>query len=409
MSELDQAVVVTVVYDGPPFAGKTTSVRALGRTFGREVITPEERDGRTQFYDWLDYTGGRFEGAPIKCQVISVPGQEELRHRRDHFLRSADAVVFVADTTATAWPESVARLERLRAQLDARAGAPVGLVFQANKRDAADAVPLTVLEAVAAKTRTAVVESIASEGNGVREAFVFAIRLALDRVRAEHDPFSRIGVGSDPGPALVKLLEELGVTPEVKAPLLPPPPAPAPPEVDDTWAEPEPPRSSAAAIPRAPWQDVLSGFVWPPVDGRVLLREAAPLSGERVQITATGDLYVGLGSGWRVHSSASAEFADLESGRRALVAWARAHAAAQEALSRRRCIVLADTGIGRWRLWQIVEYLPSLRELIDADELPREVADRHLQALPATGIRYDLDTVGLEDDRPVFVGLMAAA
>lgn len=409
MAELDQAVVVTVVYDGPPFAGKTTSVRALGRTFGREVVTPEERDGRTQFYDWLDYTGGRFEGAPIKCQVISVPGQEELRHRRDHFLRSADAVVFVADTTPAAWPESVARLERLRAQLDARAGAPVGLVFQANKRDAVDAVPAAELEAVAARTRTAVIESVASEGNGVREAFVFAIRLALDRVRAEHDPFSRVGVGSDPGPALVKLLEELGGTPEVKAPLLPPPPAAdtntAALEVDDTWAEPEPPR----VIPRAPWQDVLSGFVWPPVDGRVLLREAAPLSGERVQITATGDLYVGLGSGWRVHSSASAEFADLESGRRALVAWARVHAAVQDTLSRRRCIVLADTGIGRWRLWQIVEYLPTLRELIDADELRPDVADSHLKALPATGIRYDLDTVGLEGERPVFVGLMAAA
>ena len=68
------AVVIRVVYDGAPMAGKTTSVRALGRGLGGEVASPAEVSGRTLYFDWLDYTGGLFEGRRIRCQIISVPG-----------------------------------------------------------------------------------------------------------------------------------------------------------------------------------------------------------------------------------------------------------------------------------------------------------------------------------------------
>ena len=50
----DDVLVLSVVYDGPPEAGKTTSVRALAKSVGREVYTPEEQDGRTVYFDWLE-------------------------------------------------------------------------------------------------------------------------------------------------------------------------------------------------------------------------------------------------------------------------------------------------------------------------------------------------------------------
>lgn len=403
MGDLDPtAVVVSVVYDGPPFAGKTTSVRALARSFGREVHTPEERDGRTQFYDWLDHIGGRFDGAPIRCQIVSVPGQEELAQRRDHFIDRADVVVFVADTSAEGWPLTLQRLSRLRERLDAREGTPVGLVFQANKRDAADAVPLAQLEEAAASARTTVIESIASEGSGVREAFVFAIRLALDRVRGD-GVRDRGGFGGDPGPELVQLLERLGAPP-----LLPPPPPPVADPEDVTEPLPPPPVVVDATLPRPPWHDVLSGFVWPPVEGRILLREAAPVSGEKVQVTGTGDLFVGLGSGWRVHSNATAEYAELESARAALISWARVHASVLESVSRRRCIVLAETGHGGWRLWQIVECEPSLRDLVVDNELAFDEAWHLVDEVRTTAsLPCSLETVGIgPQGKPIYVGLM---
>src|SRR5687767_2395674 len=96
------ALVVRIVYDGPPMAGKTTSLRTLAAKLGSPLQTPAEIDGRTLYFDWLDYTGGLFEGRRIRCQIVSVPGQASLASRRRALLETADAVVFVSDTTRDA-------------------------------------------------------------------------------------------------------------------------------------------------------------------------------------------------------------------------------------------------------------------------------------------------------------------
>ena len=394
----DQAIVISVVYDGPPAAGKTTSVRALARSFGREVYTPEERAGRTVFFDWLEHVGGRFDGAPIRCQIASVPGQRRWTRRRAHFLDRADVVVFVGDTSAAGWPDTVVRLHELRAWLDGRDGVPVGVVFQANKRDAADAVPIETVRDRARAERLAMVESVAQDGTGVREAFGFAVRLARDRVRELQQrgglPTDRPAFGS--GTELLELLRGLDGAPT-------------------DAAAPEIVAAAPNLAARAPNQDVPSGFVWPPIEGRIVLREAAEI-GPAARVTTTGDCVAGLGTGWRFHSSAAAVFDDLDRGRAALVAWARIHVGAQALLSRRRCIVLAETGDGRWRLWQIVQSEPSLRELFSdhladhARTTSRMLADAAtLFEAAALSWPCTLDTIGVaERDRPVFVGLVPA-
>ena len=91
-------LVVRIVYDGPAMSGKTTSLRALSQGFAASITSPEERDGRTLFFDWMDYVGGLFEGRPIRCQIVTVPGQTELAERRLRLLETADAVVVVADS-----------------------------------------------------------------------------------------------------------------------------------------------------------------------------------------------------------------------------------------------------------------------------------------------------------------------
>jgi signal recognition particle receptor subunit beta len=385
----DRTVVISVVYDGPPRAGKTTSVRALAASFGRSVYTPEERNGRTVFFDWLEHVGGRFEGMPIHCQIASVPGQRHWRRRRGHFLDRADVVVFVGDTTADAWPETIERLAELRRSLDNREGTPVGLVFQANKRDCEDAVPLDEIRQQAANARTAVIESVAETGVGIREAFVFAVRLALDRVRAERGDFhERSGFGTTRGTELVELLR--GFDFETSESVATPPPSIGPPP------------------PRPPSQDTPSGFVWPPVEGRIILREAATARPD-VRVVPNGDC-VASGNGWSLQSSDRAVFDDVEVGRSHLVRWARMHATAQELISRPRCIVLAETGDGRWRLWQVVGHSPPLRALSSTDALEPErlvdafatVCRRASLAVPCT-----VDTIGLSEvKQPVFVGLM---
>jgi ADP-ribosylation factor family len=126
-----------------------------------------------------------FEGRRIRCQIVSVPGQASLASRRRRLLSTADVVVFVCDTTQGAVTQARSYLHGTRTALTSRAGPTAGIVLQANKRDHADALPLPELRAALGATdeKVAIVESVATDGSGIREAFVFAVRLALDRVR----------------------------------------------------------------------------------------------------------------------------------------------------------------------------------------------------------------------------------
>jgi hypothetical protein len=413
----DNVVVISVVYDGAPLAGKTTSVKALARSVGRSVYTPEEQEGRTAYFDWVEYTGGRFDGLEIRCQILSVPSQLKWIDRRVGLLDGADVVVFVGDTTASGWAGTLAQLRDLRMRLDARPPPPVGVIFQANKRDQPDALPMAEVRADLAETgwRIAVVESVASEGEGIREAFVFAVRLALDRVR-EQQMAGQLPRGRARYQDGQELLDHLRRTTGFTVPR----PGPR----STGW------RSSGPSSPRGCRRLQLhcrlrrmrrAGSSGPPVDGRLILHRVAEI-GLRTRVTSVGDCVAGLGSGWRVHSHRDAVFADIEEGRSSLIAWARQHAATQSFLSRPRCIVLSESGDGRWRLWQIVSAAHSLREVLSSqitrltpDRAARELAEaarllceaQRQCARAQLPVTCSLDTIGKgEHDSPVYIGLM---
>lgn len=391
-AEPDPSIVIRIVYDGPPEVGKTTSIRALARGFGREVFTPEEQNGRTAYFDWMEHVGGRFDGAPIRCQVASVPGQRRWRPRRNRLLDQADVVVFVGDTSAAGWSGSRALLRRLLQELAQRDGPAVGVVFQANRRDVPDALPLALVREQIGAENVAVIESVAVDGTGVREAFVFAIRLALDRVREEQRQGlagTRAEIDIDDLLTDLMFLEHGDEDGRVSESTLARAPA------DDT-------------APLAPAQDIPSGLVWPPIEGRIALRDASR-PGARGHGDAAGDWVVTLAGDWRAHSPAQAVFSDRDEGREQLVAWARAHTSAQGLLSRQRCIALAETGDGRWRLWQVVMTLPSLRDHLEEAEgatdvvrrlgaIGRAIAEARV-ASASSSLRpaCTLDTIGLSE------------
>jgi signal recognition particle receptor subunit beta len=374
MATLDprnDAIVIRIVYDGAPMAGKSTSVRALGRGFGGEVVSPAEVSGRTLYFDWLDYTGGLFEGRRIRCQIISVPGQSTLAPRRRRLLESADVIVFVGDSTPTGFAGDRSYLSGLQTVLARVSGPPVGVVFQANKRDHADAVPIESVRSMLDELglRVGVVESVATDSSGVRQAFVFAVRLALDRVRE----LMRTGELTSTRPDVdgpddllqeLKLHEEGSMDYAVETGLVHTRMA----ELDsaslvaDALAEvvqgqEEPAAASAVAesqeaVPAIPDDRVASGLVWPPVDGRLVLHE---LTQAHVPLTRCAD---GAWSGevpgrWLLYSEAGEAFQEVEQGRAVLVHSARSQSVAGRDRTPPCCIVLAADGHGRYRLWRI--------------------------------------------------------
>lgn len=403
-------VVVRLVYDGPARAGKTTSLRQLARSLGVDVFSAPEEDGRTLYFDWLDYIGGLFEGMPIRCQVVSAPGQQVLENRRRHLLKSADAVVFVADSR----PERIAENRRAYVTLRevaAEEGVPIGIVVQANKRDLRDAVSLDELrDSFGDGVSLAMTEAVAERGEGVRETFVLGIRLALDRVRALWSDGTLQTLPpefEDGSQLLTAMMTAEGEAGHAAQPLAPAAESPSPDDARDE-THPHPPDAS---IP--------PGMVWPPVQGRIVVHEAARDAIHLQRDPAGAWTGVSRSGRWRMVSAGSASFRDVEQGREALIAWARWHAAASTRLSGERAIVLAPAGDGEWRLWQIVHASPTLRdvcrELVHrrgaaAGEKLFEVFDLYAQAFDAlvmTGLVAEiaLDRIALSaTGAPVYAG-----
>jgi signal recognition particle receptor subunit beta len=341
ISSNQDALVVRIVYDGPPMAGKTSSLRALASKLGGSLQTPAEIDGRTLYFDWLDYTGGLFEGRRIRCQIVSVPGQASLASRRRALLETADAVVFVSDTTRDAAPQCRSYLKAARAALGSREGPTVGIVLQANKRDHVDALPLSELRRAldAPDEKVAIVESVATDGSGIREAFVFAVRLALDRVR-ELMRGTLLKTTEPEIDSAEALLAEFAQREQGKLELA---------AVDGLKHT----RLILEQAPSLPRSDLPGGMIWPPVEGRLILHEATANTPILHQ-DADGSWRSSGSPGWLIHSPAQGQFHDLSAARSAMLEWARAHSAHAKMLGGRRCIALSHEGAGSYRLWQFV-------------------------------------------------------
>ena len=186
MASFDSArgcYVVRVVYDGPGMAGKTTNLRKICEfvpaTRRGEMVTPAELRGRTMFFDWLEIDGPSRAPAPIKLQLVSVPGQIERNYRRRPLVEAADVVVFVCDASPAQMADTMRAFARLRGTLKQRKKA-IPLVVQVNKQDVEGALdPARMSKKLKLAEGTTVLPATAETGVGVKETLAMATRHAL--------------------------------------------------------------------------------------------------------------------------------------------------------------------------------------------------------------------------------------
>lgn len=361
IDEATQQLVLRITFAGTPLSGKTTTLRALAEQWGAEVETPEEtKDGRTLYFDWLEHVAGNYGGRPIRCQVVTVPGQAELRDRRNLIVDQSDTVVFVIDSSPDRFDESWLALLELRERLAERTDAAPAIVLQANKRDLPDAVPMDRIRARASEfADVAVHETVATKANGIRVSFVFAVRLALDRVRA----LQAAGVLAhreidDEGSRHLRLeLDELARRERAG---------------DDVAS----PSGTRVVGPEA---SLLTEGVWPPIRGRVLLQDYAA---EPVRELTGDDMPKGRNEGWEVRATApratKAEVQQLQ------LHWIRKLNALGDRVSAARALVIVREAADRWRLWQLSRLSPSLA---DAEPTRMEAA-RAAWSKPGTELPF---------------------
>ena len=167
-------IVVRIVYAGMPKAGKTETLKSLSvLLFGAENAekkhySPEETKGRTLYFDWLNYSGGCFQGYKIDCQIIAVPGQKTLKERRKMLLSMADAVVFVIDSDKNKLADAHNYYLEMQPWLLRENEYSTGIILQANKRDINSAASLELIQSEFHDAdNLMLLETIAKNGKGI--------------------------------------------------------------------------------------------------------------------------------------------------------------------------------------------------------------------------------------------------
>ncbi|MFO0614420.1 MAG: GTPase domain-containing protein [Polyangiaceae bacterium] len=352
-------MVARVVYDGCGSAGKTTNVRRLASALrgvaSWELEAPLELAGRTLYFDWVTIRAGEVCGFPLLCEVVTVPGQAELAQRRARILEGADVVVHVCDARVEAVTETRASLGSMR---DALGASGASVVLQANKQDASSALVGPDL-ALALGEGGPVIEAIASEGIGVVDTFLVAVRELMERVEGEGlDP--RVPVGGSGGAGeLFDALEALEVDRAWLAELAL---EAAAAELDAEARRARAPGSRVAsegalearasvAPPLLPGPGIPAGHVWPALRGRSVLAELSA-SAAYAEARASADTPLTI-DGWELWTSAELRFDDAERARASLVRRAREHARIQRATEGDAILVLERAGDDALWLWTL--------------------------------------------------------
>lgn len=170
-------ITCKIVYYGPGAGGKTTNLHYVhgnvpSKHRGDLVSLATEQD-RTLFFDFLPLDIGDVKGFKTKFQLYTVPGQVYYNATRKLVLRGVDGIVFVADSQASRFQDSIDSLNNLQENLrdyglDLET---IPFVMQYNKRDLPDAMPLDELRAALNPGgKYPDYEAVATDGTGCRES-----------------------------------------------------------------------------------------------------------------------------------------------------------------------------------------------------------------------------------------------
>jgi signal recognition particle receptor subunit beta len=204
-----------IVYYGPGLCGKTTNLQAIhNRTAPQsrgEMVSLETETDRTLFFDLLPLEVGVIGGMKVRLQLYTVPGQVFYNATRKLVLKGVDGVVFVADSQKVALDANVESLSNLRTNFAELGLAPdqVPVVFQYNKRDIRNILPVDTLEKELNPEGARHFEAAALHGVGVFETLKAISKVAITSIRKKlsgEEPKPMVAVA---GPVL-PTLESLG-------------------------------------------------------------------------------------------------------------------------------------------------------------------------------------------------------
>jgi signal recognition particle receptor subunit beta len=225
------AMTAKIVYYGPGLGGKTTNLQWIhNKTAPRsrgEMVSLETETDRTLFFDLLPLDVGVIGGMKVRLQLYTVPGQVFYNATRRLVLKGVDGVVFVADSQSAALDPNEESIQNLKANLEELGVDQIPVVFQYNKRDLRNILPVDKLQGMLNPSKAPSFEAAAIHGVGVFETLKEISRLALASIRTRiAEETRKHGTPARGVPSITPSLA-FGVSANTSAPA-PRPPAPVP-------------------------------------------------------------------------------------------------------------------------------------------------------------------------------------
>ncbi len=182
-------IAIKIVYYGPGLSGKTTNLRyiyfKLEPAYRGELVCLETETERTFFFDLLPIRAGLIRDFKVHFQLLTVPGQVFYEASRKSVLKGADGIVFVADSQMPLLDANVESFDGLRRNclghnIDLNR---IPLVFQYNKRDLPNLIPVETFNRLLNHRNAPYIEAEAINGRGVLETLKEIARLTVPVVR----------------------------------------------------------------------------------------------------------------------------------------------------------------------------------------------------------------------------------
>jgi len=196
-------LAIKIVYYGAGLSGKTTNLRYIytnmDADFRGELICLETDTERTLFFDLLPIKAGIINEFKIHLQLMTVPGQVFYAASRKSVLKGVDGIVFVADSQIPLLDANLESFDGLRKNLlehsvDLNV---IPLVFQYNKRDLDNLIPVETFNSLLNPSGLPYIESCAIKGRGVFETLKEITKLAIPLVKKKIREDERNIVGKD--------------------------------------------------------------------------------------------------------------------------------------------------------------------------------------------------------------------
>ncbi len=184
-----KSIAIKIVYYGPGLSGKTTNLRYIYSKLDDgsrgDLLCLETPIERTLFFDLLPIKAGMIRDFRIHFQLMTVPGQVFYGASRKSVLKGADGIVFVADSQIPLLDANLENFDGLRKNLlefnvDLNF---IPLVFQYNKRDLDNLVPVETFNSLLNPLKLPYIEAAAINGIGVFETLKEIAKLTVPYVK----------------------------------------------------------------------------------------------------------------------------------------------------------------------------------------------------------------------------------